>query len=272
MKSHGFGRYRVKPGLRVSLDGIEANETRAFRGGKREAEDAIGSLNRKLDELQELLYAEHRHQVLIVLQGMDTSGKDGTIRHVFEGVNPQGVKVSSFKKPTPLELDHDFLWRIHQCLPAKGEIVIFNRSHYEDVLAVRVHNLVPRTIWQSRYESINNFEKMLHREGVTILKFFLHISRVEQKKRLQERLDDKKKHWKFSAADLAERKLWSDYQKAYEALLSRTSTEYAPWYILPSDKKWYRNLAVATVLVESLEALHMKYPKGDVDPDEIVIQ
>jgi PPK2 family polyphosphate:nucleotide phosphotransferase len=270
MKSLGFGRYRVKPGLRVSLDGIEAKETLAFRGGKREAEDAIGRLNRKLDELQELLYAEHRHQVLVVLQGMDTSGKDGTIRHVFEGVNPQGVKVSSFKKPTPLELDHDFLWRIHQCLPAKGEIVIFNRSHYEDVLAVRVHNLVPRPVWESRYESINNFEKMLYHEGVTILKFFLHISREEQKKRLQERLDDTKKHWKFSAADLAERKLWSDYRKAYEAILSRTSTDYAPWYILPSDKKWYRNLAVATILVEALEALDMKYPKGDVDPDAIV--
>jgi PPK2 family polyphosphate:nucleotide phosphotransferase len=272
MKPRQFDRHRVKPGARVSLAKLDPKETPAFRGGKAKAQEAIGRLSRKLDDLQELLYAEHRHPVLVVLQGMDTSGKDGTIRHVFEGVNPQGVKVTSFKRPTSEELDHDFLWRVHKRSPAKGEIRIFNRSHYEDVLAVRVHNLVPRAVWESRYKSINAFEKTLRREGTTILKFFLHISREEQKKRLEERLDDKRKHWKFSAADLAERKLWDEYVKAYEVLLSKTSTSYAPWYILPSDRKWYRNLAVATILVETLEALDMKYPKGDISPDQIVIE
>jgi PPK2 family polyphosphate:nucleotide phosphotransferase len=272
MKLHDFDRCRVKPGAQVSLAKLDPKETPAFRGGKAKAQHALGRLSRKLDELQELLYAEHRHTVLIVLQGMDTSGKDGTIRHVFEGVNPQGVKVTSFKRPTPEELDHDFLWRVHRGLPGKGEIGIFNRSHYEDVLAVRVHHLVPRAVWESRYKSINAFEKMLEREGTTILKFFLHISREEQKKRLEERLDDRRKHWKFSAADLAERKFWSEYITAYEALLSRTSTAHAPWYVVPSDRKWYRNMAVATVLVEALEALDMKYPKGDINPDQIVIE
>jgi len=272
MKPFDFHRYRVGPRTKVSLGEADPAETRAFRGRKSEALEAIGRLDRKLDELQELLYAEHRHSVLVVLQGMDTAGKDGVIRHVFEGVNPQGVKVYSFKTPTLEELDHDFLWRIHKCLPGKGEIAIFNRSHYEDVLAVRVHHLVPRDVWKSRYESIINFEKMLNHEGMTILKFFLHISRQEQKKRLQERLDDKKKHWKFNSADLAERRYWSDYQKAYGEILIRTSTDYAPWYVLPSDKKWYRNMAVAALLVDALEALHMKYPQGDLNPDEIVIE
>jgi PPK2 family polyphosphate:nucleotide phosphotransferase len=272
VKTKDFQRYRVKPSTKISLDDLDPDETDAFPGAKDEAEEVLAGLNKKLGELQELLFAEHRHKVLIVLQGMDTAGKDGVIRRVFEGVNPQGVKVSGFKAPTAEELGHDFLWRVHRCVPGSGEIMIFNRSHYEDVLVVRVHDLVPKEVWRTRYESINAFEKMLCREGTTILKFFLHISKEEQKGRLQARLDDKRKLWKFNPADLPERRLWSDYQKAYEEVLSRTSTDDAPWYVVPSDKKWYRNLTISALLVEALEALHMAYPKGDFDPKKIVIE
>jgi PPK2 family polyphosphate:nucleotide phosphotransferase len=272
MKPKDFHRYRVKPSSKLALKDSEADKTGDFSGTKEDAEKTLLELNKKLDELQELLYAEHRHKLLIVLQGMDTAGKDGVIRRVFQGVNPQSVKVSSFKRPTAVELDHDYLWRIHPCVPGKGEMVIFNRSHYEDVLVVRVHNLVSKIVWNARYESINHFEKMLALEGVTILKFFLHISKEEQKKRLQARLDDKKKHWKFNPADLPERRLWEDYRKAYEDVLSKTSTDYAPWYIVPSNKKWYRNLMVASLVVEALEGLNMKFPKGDFDPAKIAIE
>jgi len=271
VKTKDFDRYRVKPSTRVSLGDLDPGETRAFTGGKDEVDEELGALKQKLTELQELLFAEHRQSVLVVLQGMDTAGKDGVIRHVFEGVNPQGVKVYGFKKPTAEESDHDFLWRVHRCVPGKGEMAIFNRSHYEDVLVVRVHSLVPREVWKTRYDSINCFEKMLSQEGVAILKFFLHISKAEQKKRLQERLDDPKKQWKFNPADLPERRLWGDYQKAYEEVLSRTSMDYAPWYIVPSNRKWYRDLTVAALLVKAMENLRMEYPKGDFDPDEIVI-
>jgi PPK2 family polyphosphate:nucleotide phosphotransferase len=272
MKTEDFDRYRVRPSTNVSLKKADPAETGAFSGGKDEAAGVLGELNKKLGGLQELLYAERRHKVLIVLQGMDTAGKDGVIRRVFEGVNPQGVKVSGFKAPTAEELAHDYLWRVHRCVPGQGEIAIFNRSHYEDVLVVRVHDLVPKEVWKTRYESINAFEKTLHQEGTAILKFFLHISKEEQKKRLQARLDDETKHWKFNPADLPERKFWDAYMKAYEEALSRTSTDEAPWYIVPSDKKWYRNLTVSALLVGALEALHMEYPKGDFDPRKIVIE
>jgi PPK2 family polyphosphate:nucleotide phosphotransferase len=272
MKPGVFNRYRVEPLSKVSLEKLDPADTRAFAGGKGQADRTRAKLTRKLDALQELLYAEHRHRVLVVLQGMDTAGKDGAIRHVFEGVNPQGVKVFGFKAPTAEELDHDFLWRVHKCVPGRGELAVFNRSHYEDVLIVRVHGLVAPQIWKTRYEGINGFERMLHREGVTILKFFLHISKDEQKKRLQARLDDRTKHWKFKSSDLPERRLWSHYEKAYEDVLSRTSTRHAPWFIVPSDKKWYRNLVVAALLVGALENLDMKYPKGDFDPKTIVIE
>lgn len=272
MKTEDFQCYRVKPSTNVSLKKADPAETGAFSGGKDEADKALGELKDRIGDLQELLYAEHHHKVLVVLQGMDTAGKDGAVRHVFEGINPQGVKVSGFKQPTAEELGHDFLWRVHKCVPGQGEIAIFNRSHYEDVLVVRVHNLVPKEVWKTRYESINGFEKTLHREGITILKFFLHISKEEQKKRLQARLDDKKKLWKFNPGDLPERRLWSDYRDAYEEALSRTSTDEAPWYIVPADKKWYRNLAISALLVEALESLHMEYPKSDFDPRKIVIE
>jgi PPK2 family polyphosphate:nucleotide phosphotransferase len=265
-------RYRVKPGTRVDLSEHNPADKSAFDGGKTKGQEATLDLNRHLEELQELLYAEHEHKVLVVLQGMDTSGKDGIVRHVFEGVNPQGVRVASFKVPTPLELDHDYLWRVHHQVPAKGEIVIFNRSHYEDLLVVRVHALVPPRIWKRRFAQINAFERMLSEEGTAILKFFLHISPEEQKARIQERLDTPHKRWKFRRSDLAERKLWSDYTEAYEDVLSKTSTRWAPWYIVPADREWYRNLVVATILVETLKGLKMAYPEAEEDLSDVVIE
>jgi PPK2 family polyphosphate:nucleotide phosphotransferase len=209
---------------------------------------------------------------LVVLQAMDTGGKDGVIRHVFDGVNPQGVRVASFKVPTQEERDHDYLWRVHEKVPGAGEIVIFNRSHYEDVLVVRVHDLVPEKVWRKRYDHINHFERMLVDEGTTIVKFFLHIDLEEQKQRLQARLDEPNKRWKFSRGDLKERKLWPKYTRAYEEVLSRTSTEWAPWYIVPANRKWYRNLVIANVLLRTLDGMDMHYPDPDENLDGIVIE
>jgi PPK2 family polyphosphate:nucleotide phosphotransferase len=263
-------QYRIQPDTAVVLTDVDPRDSPTC--GKDEGKAELRSLNGRLEELQELLYAESKHKVLVVLQAMDTGGKDGTIRHVFEGVNPAGVKVAPFKKPTPVELAHDYLWRVHANTPGRGEITIFNRSHYEDVLVVRVHNLVPEAVWSERYDHINAFERQLADEGTTIRKFFLHISRNEQAERLQARLDDPSKHWKFSLGDLAERKLWDDYTAAYEAVLSRTSTPWAPWYVVPADRKWYRNLVVASVLVETLEGLGMSYPPPEDDLTGIVIE
>lgn len=265
-------RYRVNPGAQIDLSQWDAEDKSLFPISKDEGKAKLPDLNHRLEELQELLYAEHKHKLLIVLQAMDTGGKDSTIRHVFEGVNPQGVRVASFKKPTPQELDHDFLWRVHQQTPGKGEIVIFNRSHYEDVLVVRVHNLVPAAVWSRRYDHINDFERMLADEGTTILKFYLHISLAEQKERLQDRLDEPDKHWKFNPADLAERKLWPEYIAAYQEALSRTSTEWAPWYIIPANRKWYRNLVISTIIIEKLQSLKMAYPEPTFDPTQITIE
>lgn len=265
-------QYRVAPGAKIDLNKWDADDKSLFEGGKGKGQEALPALNQQLESLQELLYAEGKHKVLIVLQGMDTAGKDGVIRHVFNGVNPQGVKVASFKVPTPLEMAHDYLWRIHKETPGRGEIVIFNRSHYEDVLVVRVHTLVPPEVWERRYEHINAFEKILADEGTTILKFFLHISKEEQRQRLQERLDTPKKHWKFSAADLAERKLWDQYMAAYEAVLSKTSTAHAPWYIVPANRKWYRNLVISHVIIQTLERLNMRFPEAKPGLDQIVIE
>jgi len=265
-------RYHVEPGSKINLSQWDPNDKSAFGGSKREAREALRALNERLEALQELLYAEHKHKVLIVLQAMDTGGKDGTIRHVFEGVDPQGVKVASFKVPTPEELDHDYLWRVHKQVPARGEIVIFNRSHYEDVLVVRVHNLAPPAVWGRRYAHINDFERLLVEEGTTILKFFLHIGLDEQKERLQARLDEPHKRWKFNLGDLDERRLWPEYERAYEDVLSKTSTEQAPWYIVPANRKWYRNLVVATVLVETLEGLNMDYPQPEKGLEGVVIE
>ncbi len=238
---------------------------------KAEAKAELESNIERLKDLQNLLYAEGKHALLIVLQAMDAGGKDGTIRHVMGGLNPQGVHVASFKVPTSRELAHDFLWRIHQHTPGRGEIAIFNRSHYEDVLVVRVHNLVPEAVWRKRYDHINAFERLLTDSGVTIRKFFLHISKAEQKQRFEKRLHNPHKNWKFSRGDLRERELWGDYMAAYQEALSRCSTTHAPWHIIPADHKWYRNLAISRILVETMEALDMRYPPGEPDLDQVVI-
>ena len=264
--------YRVEPGSRIDLNKWNPADAAAFDGDKEAGKEATKKLNKRLESLQELLYAEGKHKILIVLQAMDTGGKDGAIRHVFDGVNPQGVKVASFKRPTPEELAHDYLWRVHKVTPGTGEIVIFNRSHYEDVLVVRVHNLVPEKVWSRRYDQIVAFEKQLAEEGTTILKFYLHIDKDEQKERLQARLDEPNKNWKFAAGDLAERALWPEYQKAYEAVLSRTSTAHAPWYIIPANRKWVRNLVISQILVERLEGLDMRYPPAEAGLEGIVIE
>jgi PPK2 family polyphosphate:nucleotide phosphotransferase len=264
--------YRVAPGATVRLDEHDPGDTSLCAEGKEEAQRRTGELNRRLEELQEILYADGRHKVLIVLQAMDTGGKDGTIRSVFEGTNPQGVEVASFKKPTPEELAHDYLWRVHRRTPRAGQITIFNRSHYEDVLVVRVHNLVPPEVWQRRYDHINNFERELAEEGTTILKFFLHISKGEQRERLQSRLDEARKRWKFSRADLEERKRWDEYQAAYASALSRTSTEWAPWHVVPAEHNWYRNLVVSQVLVAALERLDLRYPAPEEGLDDVIIE
>jgi len=260
MESH-----RIKPGQQVNLKDFDPASTAGMDGGKEAGLAAVQERVQQLEKLQELLYAEHKHKVLVVLQAMDTGGKDGTIRRVFEGVNPQGVRVASFKVPTPAEADHDFLWRVHQQAPGKGEMVIFNRSHYEDVLVVRVHNIVAPEIWKKRYDEINDFERLLSEEGTLILKFFLHISMDEQKKRLQDRLTDETRRWKDNPGDLQERALWKQYMEAYEEVLRRTSTEYAPWYVVPADRKWYRDWVVAGAIVDGLKDLKMEYPKPDFD-------
>ncbi len=256
---------RLEPGSKVRIKDLDPSSTAGFEGGKKDGLDELKGLLQELDSLQELLYAEHKHKVLIVLQAMDTGGKDGTIRRVFEGVNPQGVRVASFKVPTPIEAEHDFLWRVHQQVPGKGEMVIFNRSHYEDVLVVRVHRLVPAKVWRRRYQEINQFERMLSDEGTLILKFFLNISPDEQKERLKARLEDDTKQWKYNPDDLKERALWKDYMQAYEDMLNKTTTEYAPWYAVPSNHKWFRDLVVANAIVQSLKQLKMEYPKPAFD-------
>jgi PPK2 family polyphosphate:nucleotide phosphotransferase len=228
---------------------------------KDEGEEAVEKHVEKLAALHDLLYAEHRRSLLIVLQGMDAAGKDGTIRHVMSGVNPQGCSVVSFKEPTRLELDHDFLWRIHAAVPPKGTIGIFNRSHYEDVIVARVHELVPEAVWKRRYGQINDFESILAANNVVILKFFLHLSKAEQKKRLQSRLTDPAKNWKADAADFRERRHWAGYESAYEDAIAEGARKDAPWYIIPSDHKWFRNFAVGEVIVRTLEGLGMAYPR-----------
>jgi PPK2 family polyphosphate:nucleotide phosphotransferase len=265
-------QYRIAPGTSVDLSQWDPADRSAFEGDKDAWRDDLKELNNRLEELQELLYAEGKHKILIVLQAMDSGGKDGTIRHVFDGTNPQGVKVASFKKPTDQERAHDYLWRVHRHTPGSGEITIFNRSHYEDVLVVRVHNLVPPEAWGRRYDHINAFEQMLADEGTTIVKFYLHISKEEQKERLQARLDEPHKRWKFAKGDLAERERWDEYVKAFEAVLSKTSTESAPWFVIPADRKWYRNLVISKILVDTLEGLDMRYPEPEEDLEGIVIK
>ncbi len=266
-----MNRYRIKPGSRVDLGEWNPDDTGAFHGPRQQADAVVDGKSQELDALQELLYAEHEHKLLIVLQGMDTSGKDGTIRRVFQYVDPLGVRVASFKAPSLEAQSFDYLWRVHNQVPGKGEIVIFNRSHYEDVCITRVRELVPRQAWERRYAQINDFERMLHEEGTTILKFFLHIGCDEQKKRLEARRDDPDKRWKLCRADVEERKLWPRYIEAYEEAMSRTSTDWAPWYVVPANHKWYRNLVVASVIVETLGGLDMEYPTSAEDVANLAI-
>jgi len=246
--------YRVPTKGGIKLSDYDPEDTSVYDGEKDKGKKKLKELNKDLEKLQEMLYAEGKRRVLVILQGMDTSGKDGVIRHVFEGVNPQGVKVTSFKVPTSLELAHDYLWRVHQKTPGKGEIVIFNRSQYEDVMVVRVHDMVPAEVWKKRYEQINSFERLLAEEGTLILKFFLHINLEEQAKRFLARVETPEKNWKFNPGDLEERQYWEQYTKAYEDVLNKTSTEHAPWFVIPSNRKWYRNLAIASILVDAFRS------------------
>ncbi|MEO8287584.1 MAG: polyphosphate kinase 2 family protein [Chloroflexota bacterium] len=265
-----YPRYRVEPGKNVSLKDIDPDESEGF-GTKAEIAAELERLNQKLSDLQERLYAEGKRSMLIVLQAMDTGGKDGTIKHVFEGVNAQGCQVASFKAPSPEELAHDFLWRCHQKTPGRGMITIFNRSHYEDVLVVRVKKFVPEEVWQQRYSLINDFERLLTENNTVVLKFLLHISKDEQKRRLQARIDTPEKEWKFASGDLVERALWDDYMAAYEDAINRCSTEYAPWYVVPANHKWYRNLVIARAITDTLEAMNPQFPPPEPDLKKIVI-
>jgi PPK2 family polyphosphate:nucleotide phosphotransferase len=260
-----FARYRVEPGEPFSLAEHDARDTGSLSGQEEVARE-YEHLGERIVELQERLYAEERRSLLIVLQGIDAAGKDGTVKHVLRGTNPAGVRVYSFKEPTSEELAHDFLWRYHHATPADGMIGVFNRSHYEDVLVVRVKDLAPEELWRSRYDSINDFERMLVREGTTILKFLLHISKEEQLEKFRERLERTDKYWKWSDNDIKERERWDEYQRAYEDAVTATSTPWAPWYVVPADHRWYRNYVIARVLAGTLTAMDPRYPEP---PEEV---
>ena len=261
---------RVSPGERLELSTIDPGDKLGW--DKEPAEAQTKALLERLADLQDRLWAEAKHPVLVVLQGIDAAGKDGTIRKVMSAFNPQGCVVSSFKVPTPEEVAHDYLWRIHKRVPAKGEIAIFNRSHYEDVLVVRVHDLVPRDVWRARYDQIRRFERHLVENGTTIVKFFLYISKDEQRQRFQERYDDPRKRWKFSLGDLEERKRWDDYISAFEDALAETSTDEAPWYVIPANRNWLRNLAVASILADTMDGLAPAYPPDPELPADLKIE
>lgn len=257
-------RLRITGHEKFRLDDFDPDDTSVAAGDKTETLEKCAKLEDRIGELQGLLFADHQHSLLVVLQGMDTSGKDGTVRHVMHGVSPLGVRAIPFKKPTPIESDHDFLWRAHAQTPGKGEIVIFNRSHYEDVLIVRVHEWIDKDECRRRFDRINEFERLLADNGTIVLKFFLHISKDEQRKRLRERVEDPTKRWKFQFGDLDERKLWKEYGAAYEEAIAKTATKHAPWIIVPADHKWVRNYVVAKTIVDTLRELDMQYPQPDL--------
>jgi PPK2 family polyphosphate:nucleotide phosphotransferase len=263
--------YRVEPGKKLHLGKIPTDTTGHFKD-KDDARDATRKEDKKLIKLQDLLYASANHSLLVVLQAMDAGGKDGSIEHVFSGVNPQGCSVTSFKVPSHEELSHDYLWRYHKAAPSRGMIGIFNRSHYESVLVERVKKIVPQKVWSKRYDQINQFEKMLSDEGTVILKFYLHISKEEQRRRLQARLEDPSKNWKFSHADVAERRYWDDYFEAYQDAVQNCSTNYAPWYVVPADHKWFRNWVLSSTIVRTLQKLDLKYPEPEEGIDKIKVE
>ncbi|MEY4569393.1 MAG: hypothetical protein RLZZ398_832 [Verrucomicrobiota bacterium] len=266
-------RYWVKPGAQVNLVKIDGNEKVLFKGvGKEEIQRQFDELQDELQELQKRLYAQNKHRILVVMQAMDTGGKDGCIKHVFSRIDPQGIHVRSFKKPSEEELSYDFLWRVHSKVPHRGQLVIFNRSHYEDIIAVRVKKIFPDEVWKRRQRHVVEFERMLAEEGTTIVKIFLHISKDEQKNRLEARLADPIKHWKINPDDLVDRARWDDFMRAYEDVMQKTSTEFAPWYVVPADRKWYRNLCVARIMLDTLKKLNMEYPAINWDPKTIKIE
>jgi PPK2 family polyphosphate:nucleotide phosphotransferase len=262
-----INEFRVKTGSKVDLSKIEAGFHDDYE--EDEATEQLDKFSQRLSELQAEMYAENKHALLIVLQAMDAGGKDGTIHHVMGAMNPQGCSVVGFKVPTAEELAHDYLWRIHKMTPRKGQMTVFNRSHYEDVLVVRVHNLVPKEVWSKRYNEINAFERHLANSGTTIVKFFLHIDKEEQLQRFRDRLDEADKQWKISDSDYTEREYWEDYQMAYEEALGKCSFNYAPWYVIPANHKWFRNLAVSQILVDTMESWKMNYPEPTVDLAQI---
>ena len=265
-----YPRYRVRPGEPIVLADVDPDTAEKYKK-KKDVDKELEKQRDRLVDLQRRLYAENKGSMLIVLQAMDTGGKDGTIKHVFQGVNPQGCRVWSFKKPSDEELNHDFLWRYHQRTPARGMITIFNRSHYEDVLIVRVKQMVPEDVWRKRYHLINEFEQMLTLNNITVLKFFLHISKDEQKRRLESRLQNPDKRWKFSSNDIKEREFWDDYQAAFEDAINNCSTAYAPWYVVPANIKWYRNLVIARTIADTLSAMNPQYPAAEAGLEKIII-
>ncbi len=265
-------KYRISNKGRVKLSDYPTDDKSLFgQGGKEDSYPFLDQLRNELHELQTLLYAESKKRILVIIQAMDTGGKDGCVKSVFSRVDPQGIHVESFKKPSEDELAYDFLRRMHLKVPRNGQIVVFNRSHYEDIIAVRVKDIYPKSVWKPRYEHILNFEKMLTDEGTTIIKLYLHISKEEQRKRLQARLDNPAKHWKFNPEDLKDRARWDDFMEVYEDVIEKTGTEYAPWHIIPSDRKWYRNLVVARIMVDTLKGLDMKFPISDWLAEDISI-
>ncbi len=267
-----FEKYQVKHGAKFDFSDHASSDKALYQGAKDEADAQFDMLQDELQHLQKMLYAQNKHKVLVVMQAMDTGGKDGCIKHVFSRIDPQGLHVRSFKKPTEEELAHDFLWRVHSKVPSTGQIVIFNRSHYEDIIAVRVKKLFPDEVWKRRQQHVLDFEKMLAEEGTTIVKIFLHISKEEQKKRLEARLVTPAKYWKFNPDDLADRALWDDFMVAYQDVIGKTSTATAPWFVVPADRKWYRNLCVARIMVDTLKTLDMEFPAITWDPSTIKIE
>ncbi len=264
-------RWRIRKGSRLLLSNIDTRSTDDAPGDKKQTREASAELRTLLVEQQARLYAESGQSLLVVLQAMDTGGKDGAIRNVFSGVNPQGVTVTSFKAPTEEQLAHDFLWRIHRATPGNGQIAVFNRSHYEDVLVARVHDLVPAKVVKARYGHIRAFEANLADAGTRVVKFYLHISSEEQAERLQSRLDDPAKHWKFELGDLDERKRWSEYQAAFRDAIAQTTTDKAPWYVIPADRKWYRDWAILTVLTQTLQDMDPRYPPAPDGLEDVAI-